>query len=777
MAHWVESLFEFLFKYRPAEFAASRLAFGAPFSVIVLLLAAAVIGVPAVLSYASVRGRASRRDRWVLGAMRLSALLVLMACLFRPMLLLSAAVPQRNYVGVLIDDSRSMRIADQSGKPRSDWVERAFGGPDSALFKALRQKFIVRLFRFSSTTQRIDSAADLSFAAGETHVGAAVEAARQELEGVPLSGLVLLTDGADNSHAPISDELLSLRARSVPIFAVGLGADRFNRDIEIRRVEASHSVLKGGSLVADLLIRQRGFGGQRVPLVVEDAGRIVSRDSITLPPDGDAAPVRVTVAATEAGPRSFTFRIPVQPGEQVAENNVQQALVDVRNGREKILYLEGEPRYEMRFIRAAVEADSNLQLVVLQRTANDKFLRLNIDSASDLANGFPKTRAELYRYRAVIIGSVEASFFTHDQLAMLADFVNVRGGGLLLLGGRRSFGEGGYAGTPLADVMPVVISGNAVPDSMTFFADLKVALTPAGESHAVAQVAATPAASIARWKALPAVTTVNRIRDVKPGAVTLITGSTPPGGRAGEPGAPLRSYEQPVLVYQRYGRGLSIAFPVQDSWNWQMDPTSPPDDPTFTRFWRQLLRWEASDVPGRVVATLPTDQANPRSPIAIRASVADSIFVPRNDAKVVAHLSSDAGVSRDLPLDWAIDRDGEYRGTFTPDGPGIYTIRIDATLPSGATFGDTSYVRVADLNTEYFDAEMRAPLLERMAKETGGKFYTPATAGSLAADLALSKHGVTVVNQMDLWDMPIIFLLLVALVSAEWSYRKMRGLA
>src|SRR6185437_3485284 len=485
MAHWVESLFEFLFKYRPAEFAASRLAFGAPFSVIVLLLAAAVIGVPAVLSYASVRGRASRRDRWVLGAMRLSALLVLMACLFRPMLLLSAAVPQRNYVGVLIDDSRSMRIADQSGKPRSDWVERAFGGPDSAVFKALRQKFIVRLFRFSSTTQRIDSAA--------------VEAARQELEGVPLSGLVLLTDGADNSRAPISDELLSLRAQSVPIFAVGLGADRFNRDIEIRRVEASHSVLKGGSLVADLLIRQRGFGGQRVPLVVEDAGRIVSRDSITLPPDGDAAPVRVTVAATEAGPRSFTFRIPVQPGEQVAENNEQQALVDVRNGREKILYLEGEPRYEMLFIRAAVEADSNLQLVVLQRTANDKFLRLNIDSASDLASGFPKTRAELYRYRAVIIGSVEASFFTHDQLAMLAEFVNVRGGGLLMLGGRQAFAEGGYAGTPVADVMPIAITGNAVPDSLTFFADLKVALTPPGTSHAVAQVASTPTASIAAW--------------------------------------------------------------------------------------------------------------------------------------------------------------------------------------------------------------------------------------------------------------------------------------
>ncbi len=168
MAHWVEGLFQFLFKYRPSEFASARFAFGAPFSVIMLILAAAAIGVPAVLSYAGVRGKSSRRDRWVLGALRVAALVVLMACLFRPMLLLSAAVPQRNYVGVLIDDSRSMRIADRDGKPRSDWVEHAFGGPDSAVLKALRQKFIVRLFRFSSNAERIDSVADLSFNAGET---------------------------------------------------------------------------------------------------------------------------------------------------------------------------------------------------------------------------------------------------------------------------------------------------------------------------------------------------------------------------------------------------------------------------------------------------------------------------------------------------------------------------------------------------------------------------------------------------------------------------------
>ena len=777
MPHRLEGIFQFLFKYRPTEFAKGSFAFGASSSLVILLLAALVIAVPAVLSYAGVRGRSTKRDRWVLGSLRVAALAVLVICLFRPMLLLSAAVTQRNYVGVLVDDSRSMRIADRDGKQRSDWIEHAFGGPDSTLLKALRQKFIVRMFRFSSNAQRVDSAADLTFNATETHLGAAIEQARQELDGVPLSGLVVLSDGADNSRAPIGDELLSLRAKSVPIFTVGLGADRFEKDIEIRRVEASRSVLKGGTLVAELLIRQRGYAGSKVPVVVEDGGRIVSRDSIVLPNDGDIAPVRLAVTAREPGARSFTFRIPLQPGEQVEQNNLQQVLVDVRDGREKILYVEGEPRYEMRFIRAAVEADSNIQVVALQRTAENKFLRLAIDSADELASGFPKSRAELFRYRAIILGSIEASFFTHDQLAMLADFVNVRGGGLLFLGGRRSFAEGGYAGTPLAEVMPVVVQGDAVADSMTFFSDLTVSLTPAGASHAVAQIAPSPSVSLDTWKKLPAVTSVNRIREIKPGAVVLIKGTMLEGGRAGEPGASLRSWEQPVLVYQRYGRGLSVAFPVQDSWNWQMNPATSDDDQTFSRFWRQMMRWITGDVPSRVVATLPADQFNPKRPVAIRATVADSMYLPRNDAKVLAHVTSDSGDKRDLVLDWAIDRDGEYRGTFTPDQPGVYTVRVDATSPTGELVSDTTHLRVADLNTEYFDAEMRAPLLKRIATETGGRFYTPATANTLAEDVALSKHGVTVVNQMDLWDMPAVLLLLVALVTAEWSYRKMRGLA
>lgn len=774
----MESVFTFLFKYRPEVFSKGDLVFGAPSSVMLLLALGLLIGGPAVMTYAGVRGKSTRRDRWILSGLRVASLVVLVLCLFRPMLLLSAAIPQRNFVAVLLDDSRSMTIADRDGKTRAAYEAAAFG-PDSTLMKELRKKFQVRLFSMSGSAQRIENTKGLSFEARQTHIGDAIERVRQELEAVPVSGVILVSDGADNSGAPLGDQLLSMRARSIPVFTIGVGADRFDKDIEIRRVEAPHSVMRGSAVSADILIRQRGYANRRLPLIIEDGGRIVAQDTITLPADGDVAPLHVSVFLNRAGARALTFRIPLQPGEQVTQNNAQVALVDVRERRERILYIEGEPRYEARFVRAAVAADTNIQLVTLQRTAEDKFLRLDVDNGEQLVAGFPKTPGELFAYRAVVLGSIEASFFTQAQMKMLVDFVSVRGGGLLFLGGRRSFAEGGYSGTPLSDVMPVSIEGPPVPDSLTFFAELKAEVTRSGRSSAVTQIAPTAAKSDERWRTLPNVTTVNYIRRVKPGAITVLQGSTPVGARKGWPTQQLAEYSQPVLSSQRYGRGTAIALPIQDSYLWQMDPKAADDDIAYQTFWRQLLRWLTADVPGRLQLSIATDQVMPGQPATIRATVADTLFVPRNDARVTLYVAgaTAAAPARDIPMQWVVDRDGEYHASFTPATPGLQLVRVEATTPDGETLRDSIVVRVGDMNAEYVDAEMRAPLLKRIADETGGKFYRPGHTSKLVDDVAMSKNGVTVVNQMDLWDMPAIFLLLVLLVSAEWGYRKVRGLA
>ena len=759
----MEALFEFLFKYRPVVFEKGRLALAAGPATYLVIAIALAIALPALIAYARMRMRGGPRDRVVLLALRLAVLAVVVVALMHPILVVSEAVPQRNVVGVLVDDSRSMRIADLNGTTRADAVRHLLGTRDSSLYRALADKFVVRLFRFSGNGERVAQLGDLSYDGVRTQLGPALEAARQELTGVPLSGLVLVSDGADNSTGSLTDAVMSLGARHVPVFTVGVGRERFTKDIEVSRVEAPRSVLKGASLVVDVMVSQRGYTGEKVQLIVEDGGQIVSTQSVTLSGDGEAIPIRVRVPTTEAGARVLTFRIAPQPGEMVAQNNTQQAIVNVSDRREKILYIEGEPRFEMRFLRDAVRDDKNLQVVTLQRLAKDQFRRFSVDDSLDLVAGFPKTRDELFAYKGVILGSMEASYFTGDQLRMLADFVSERGGGLLALGGRRSLGEGGFAGTPVAEVLPVDLGGGP-NDKAGYLSELKVDVTIPGSMHAATQIAEAESTSAKRWKTMPPVTSVNRIGRARPGATVLLTGEPTKGGD-----------RQIVLAYQRYGRGKAIVFPVQDSWQWQM--LNDVGDVTFESYWRQLLRWLVSDVPSRVMVAAASDQAAPGDPVGLNAEISDKTFLKVNNAEAVARVTSPSGNVSEMPLEWSVTRDGEYKASFTPSEKGLYRVDVRARMGTDSIVSDPSYVASGDLSTEYFGAEMRAPLLKRIADETGGRFYTGDNVAQLAKDIVFTDAGNTVVDRKDLWDMPIVFLLILVLVTSEWGYRKLRGLA
>jgi len=759
----LEALFEFLFKYRPVVFEKGRFAFAAGPATYIVIAIALAVAVPALIAYARLRMRGGPRDRAVLLALRLAGLAIVVVALMHPILVVSEAVPQRNVVGVLVDDSRSMRIADLNGTTRADAVRHLLGTRDSSLYRALADKFVVRLFRFSGNGERVAQLGDLTYDGVRTQLGPALEAARQELTGVPLSGLVLVSDGADNSTGSLTDAVMSLGARHVPVFTVGVGRERFTKDIEVSRVEAPRNVLKGASLVVDVLVAQRGYTGDKVQMIVEDGGRIVSTQSVTLSGDGEAIPVRVRVPTTEAGARVLTFRIPPQPGEMVAQNNTQQAIVNVSDRREKILYIEGEPRSEMRFLRNAVRDDKNLQIVTLQRLAKDQFRRFSVDDSLDLVAGFPKTRDELFAYKGIVLGSIEASYFTGDQLRMLADFVSERGGGLLALGGRRALGEGGFAGTPVAEVLPVDLGGGP-NDKSGYFSELKVDVTVPGSMHAATQIADAESTSAKRWKTMPAVTSVNRIGRARPGATVLLTGTPTKGGE-----------RQTVLAFQRYGRGKAIAFPVQDSWLWQM--LNDVDDVTFESYWRQLLRWLVSDVPSRVMVAAAGDQAAPGDAVELNAEVSDRTFLKVNNAEAVARVTSPSGNVSEMPLEWSVTRDGQYKASFTPTEKGLYRVDVRARMGTDSIVSDPSYIASGDLSTEYFGAEMRAPLLRRIADETGGRFYTGENVAQLAKDIVFTDAGNTVVDRKDLWDMPIVFLLILALVTSEWGYRKLRGLA
>ncbi len=477
---------------------------------------------------------------------------------------------------------------------------------------------------------------------------------------------MLVTDGADTSDGSLTNTLLNLKAEKLPVFTVGVGSAKLPRDVQIDRVSTPRSVLKGASLLVDAVITQSGYSGQTVTLDVEDDGRIVGSQKVQFPVDGSPATVRVRATASEPGPRVFSFKVAPQQGEVVTQNNVRDSLVEVRDTREKILYFEGEPRSEMKFIRRAVADDKNLQIVTLQRTADNKFLRLDVDTPDELLGGFPKTRDELFAFHGLILGSIEAAAFSADQLQMIADFVDRRGGGLLMLGGARSFGEGGYGGTPVADALPLVIDPRTRASEPTTFARLKVLPTRAGQAHAVTQIAGSEAASAARWPDLPQVTTINAPLDDQAGRDRAAQRHRRAASRdAGARVAAVRAWQRASRSFRRT-RGSGRCTPASRS-RIRRTRTSG----------GRCCGGSSPTCPRSLEASTTTDRVEPGEAVTIEASVVDPTWVELNDAHVMARVTRPGGTTLDVPLQWTGERDGQYRGTFVSTVPGAYEIAVD----------------------------------------------------------------------------------------------------
>jgi uncharacterized membrane protein len=761
----LERLFQALFSYRPVVFQQGEFRFDVTTGSFVAAALVGLVVVAAVFTYRRVAVNEGRlRDRIVLTSLRIAALALVLFCLFRPTLVVRAAVNQQNVVAVLLDDSRSMQIADWAGKPRAEFLRQQFGMADGPLLKSLSDRFIVRVFRFSAATGRVAGVKDLTFDGAQTRLGTALDGAREELAGLPVSGVVLVSDGADTSEASLSTALLGMKASKLPVFTVGVGSDRLPRDVQIDRVSTPRTVLKDASLLLNVVVTNTGYSGSTVTVDVEDEGRIIGSQKVQLPSDGSPASVRVRATASESGPRLFKFKVAPQQGEIVTQNNIRESLINVRDERARILYYEGEPRFEMKFLRRAVADDKNLLVVSLQRTADNKFMRLDGDP-DEVVGGFPKTREELFKYRGLILGSVEAAAFSADQLQMIADFVDRRGGGLLMLGGARSFGEGGYGGTPVADALPLAIDPRTRASEPQKMTRMTVAPTRPGQSHAVTQIADTEAASAARWPQLPEVSTINAPLPLKPGATMLMTGTDERGRTV------------PVLASHQFGRGKAIAFPIQDSWEWQMHATIPVEDQTHERFWRQMLRWVVESVPDNVDVKTTTERVDPGEAVTIEANVRDKQYVEMNGATVVAQVARPGGATFTVPLQWTGERDGEYRGTFVTSEPGAYEVSVDATRAAEPVGSGRAYVRAAPADVEFFDPTMHAPPLQRIAEETGGRFYNADNVAGLAEDVRYAGRGVTSIEERELWNMPIILITLMGLVCAEWGYRRAVGLA
>jgi len=202
------------------------------------------------------------------------------------------------------------------------------------------------------------------------------------------------------------------------------------------------------------------------------------------------------------------------------------------------------------------------------------------------------------------------------------------------------------------------------------------------------------------------------------------------------------------------------------------------EDKTHHNFWQRLTRWLVDGVPDRVMVSSAPDRVQRGEPVTLTADIVDPSYKGVNDGRITAHATAPSGKAEDVPMEWTVENDGEYRARFTPSEDGLYKIAVDGVSKDGKEVGKGNVsLRVAPSDAEYFDAAMRAPLLRRLAEDTEGRFYRASDTSGLVDAITYSGKGVTVVEERELWDMPIVLLALLGLMGGEWLYRRSHGLA
>jgi uncharacterized membrane protein len=726
----------------------------------ILLLMAAGIGAVAWGSYAGAIVPLPRGRRAILSSLRALTLLLIVICLLRPVRIVPPDTNSSAVVPVLLDASRSMRLADMDGKTRAsaagDLLVHNIG-------PALQGQFKPEFWTFGDRLQELTGTPTGSNAE-RSDLSGALRALRDRYRERRIAGIVVISDGGDTGG---QDAAATVDDGTVPVFAIGVGAPRIASDYEVLDVSSGDTVLTESSVDITVAAVYRGDAAPFDVRLLEN-GRPIDLRHVT--PAADGSPVRAifTVSPPRDVATVYTAEVPSAAGELVLENNHRSVLVEPPARRRQVLMIEGAPGFEHSFIKRALTADAGLEIDSVVRKGQDGrgaptyFVQARDATAPLLASGFPRERTSLYQYDAVILANVEPDALSRQQLQMLADFVDQRGGGLLMLGAK-SFVNQGFVSTPLEEVLPLRSSdrsGGVLRVSATSDTLMAVSVTPDGESHPVMRIGATPEDTARRWEAVPPLSGAAALGALRPGAQVLAVVHAADGMR-------------PLVAVQRYGQGRSLVFTGEASWRWRM--RMPSDDRTYELFWRQAARWLAAGAPDRLtIASGPA--IVPGTPAGVSVDVRGEDFAPVGDAQVTLRVTGPDGHVQDARATLADPRTGKYSSDIQFGSPGVY--RVEASATRGAERLGTAEHRVlvggADL--EMADPRLNEDVLRRIATASGGAYLRPNETGSLGSLLAASQEDPAAPELIELWHNTWIFVAVMMLLAVEWTLRRRWGL-
>ena len=712
---------------------------------------AAAAAVSLVLAYRRPIVRLSRPRLFTLFVLRAVAIETLLVFLMRPVARVPASANQA-IVPILVDVSRSMRVADADGLSRRDRA-RAIAQYD--LVPTLSQKYQTPIIDAGD-----GNASDL--------IGA-LAAVRERFRGQRVAGVVLLSDGADTGTS------VEAEPSPLPVFAIGVGSASGLRDREILGIAAGDPHLADATVDLDVSATSAGLGRAPYEVRLLANGTAIETKRVTPSADGSPDHVRFTVAPDSTVPTVYRAEIPAASGERVTENNAQSVLVNAAERKRRILVVAGAPGFEHSFMMRAWAADAGLDVDSAVRKGKnadgrDTFvIQAASDRAQALSGGFPQRREDLYAYDALVLANVDGDLFNRTQLAMAASFVSERGGGLLVAGSR-SLSQHGLAGSPLEPVLPVELDARRAGPEREGALEREglsratrpnqLVVTADGATHPIMRLGASGDETRAKWAALPALASLTPLGQARPGASVLAVASSLQGGVL------------PVVAVQKYGQGRAMIFGGEASWRWRM--LTPATDRSHELFWRQTARWLSTAAADPVSIVAP-ESLQPGDAASLDIAALDASFVPVADARVTATVSIDGAAAQPLATR-RIAAPGHFAAAFEPKAAGLYRFHVEAARDTKTIGAADRTVYVGGHDREFADPRLNEGFLRRLARESGGGYVTGSDAARIVPLIDDSAKQRAEPGQRDLWQRPWTFALLIALLCAEWTLRRRWGL-
>ncbi len=690
-------------------------------------------------------GDASARQLLAVWVLQLAMLSLVGLLLLQPALKTEQLKPGENSVALVVDNSGSMAYGE--AERRFDIALESL----AAVIPADSTGLTAQRYSMSDSAEPVASFSTVQPVGTSTSIAGSLVNIIDSARSQSLAAVILVSDGIDTEGGLSASQLADIAALGVPIHTIGVGRDRIPEDLELSQLVAPTTALPGSTVTTRVAIRHDREGEARVR--VYDGDELLATEAVQLPANTTTTTVKVDVDLREAGYHRLRFSVDGIDTEPEFRNNVRSTLIKVEEQQFRVLYFEGEPRWEYKFMRRAMDPDGDIRLVSLLRVSPNKFYRQGLESAEQLEAGFPATRDELFAYDALIIGSVEAASLDDEQQQIIGDFVSERGGSLLMLAGPNGLGNGGWGQSAIADLLPARLP----PSSVNSFVRTKAAvqLTPQGADTEMLRLAVTAEESRAVWANLPQVADYQATGNMKPAAMTLLNVATETGS-------------QPLLITQPYGRGHVYILASGGTWRWQM--SSPLEDQSHETFWRQLMRGLVASAPPGI--SLSASGSHGAAGVQLRAEFRDDAFDPLEGIRVSAVVSHEDGDTYTLDLLPSQDEPAIHVADAALSETGTWYVEAIAERDGEAIQVARTSVYSESGQAEYFNIRRNSAQLVRLSDATGGQYFEPGNLDALPDLLRYSNAGVTEQILRPVWDAPVLFMLLFIVKFGEWLLRR-----